>query len=261
MTTVWGEWGIMAAPGMIDSGRIISRGFGALGKNFPAFFGAALLLTGLPAFALQYLLVSQFFADSAFDSNVTAYGVGWLISWILGAFLQGILVRATVLHLAGQSAEIGQSILTALRLFLPIVAISFLVFLCAILGLILLIVPGVMFYIAMIVAIPALIEEKAGVFGSMGRSFRLTRGSWLPIFALSVIYVMFAVSVATLFSLVFGVRNFGMGYNDPMLAAAVSALTTTVTSMVAGAMIASLYIELRSVKEGATTDDLASIFA
>ena len=33
------------------------------------------------------------------------------------------------------------------------------------------------------------------------------------------------------------------------------------TALVGAVMIASLYIELRSVKEGATTDDLASIFA
>ena len=85
----------------------------------------------------------------------------------------------------------------------------------AMVGAVLLIVPGVMFYIAMSVAVPALIEERAGVFGSMRRSYRLTRGSWLQIFVLLILYLIFRPCVSTVFSLAFGVRNFGFGYNDP----------------------------------------------
>lgn len=246
---------------MIDSGRVMSRGFGALGKNLPKFLGAAALLTGVPTFVIQYVTVSAFVRGEAIGYDSPVFWVTVVVPWLLGALLQGILVRATVLHLAGQGADIVHSSVTALGLILPIFAISLLTALGAGLGLLLLIVPGVILYIALIVAVPALIEERAGVFGSLRRSFRLTRGSWLQIFVLLVLYAILAAVIWTVFGLALGVQNFGAGYNDPLMAAAANAFGATVTATIGGAMIASLYIELRSVKEGATTDDLASIFA
>ena len=245
---------------MIDSGRVIGRGFRVVGDNFLPFAVAAFLLTGLPAGAIQYWVQNSLLQREMLESLHWSYLGLWLITWVLGALLQGTLVRATVLDLADQDMELGQCLVTALGLTLPIMAISVIVFLGVLVGSILLIVPGVMLYCAMSVAVPALIEERAGVFGSIGRSWRLTRGSWLQIFVLLILYLIFWAVVSTVFGLAFGVRNFGTGFNDPTMAAICNALTATVTSTVGAVMIASLYIELRSVKEGATTDDLASIF-
>ena len=72
---------------------------------------------------------------------------------------------------------------------------------------------------------------------------------------------MLAGVLWTIFGLAFGVQNFGFGYNHPVMAAGAHGFGSTFAAMIGGVMIASLYIELRSVKEGATTDDLASIFA
>lgn len=249
------------APVLIDSGRVIGRGFGALGRNILPFLGAALLLTGLPTFFIQYASVSASVSGQEAGPESWLFWASMLAPWLLGALLQGILVRATVFDLAGQGADIVRSSATALGLFLPIFAISLLTGLGLVIGLILLVVPGVMFYIMMIVAVPALIEERAGIFGSMRRSYRLTKGNWLQIFVLVILYALLAAVILTILGLALGVRNFGIGDNDPLMAAAASGLGSTATAMIGGAMIASLYIELRSVKEGATTDDLASIFA
>lgn len=251
----------MAEPGMIDSARVMRRGFRVFGENFVPFTVVALLLTGLPAAAAQYVTASAALRGDAVAFNSFFYWGSLLVSWLFGSLLQGILVRATVLDLADAEMELGQCIVTALGLILPIFAISFLVFVGSMLGVFFLIVPGVMFYIAMIAAIPALIEERAGVFGSMKRSYRLTRGSWLQIFVLLVLFAIFAAIVWTIFSLAFGVGNFGQSFNHPVMAAGAAGFGSTITAVVAGTMIASLYIELRSVREGATTNDLASIFA
>jgi hypothetical protein len=246
---------------MIDSGRVMGRGFRVFGDNFVPFTILAILLVGLPAFGVQYLTVSALLQGQALTPDSPLYWVTLIVPWVLGALLQGILVRATVLDLADAEMELAQCTVTALGLVLPIAAISLLVFLGSMIGLLLLIVPGTMFYIAMIVAIPALIEERAGVLGSMKRSYRLTRGSWLQIFVLLVLYLIFAAVVWTVFGLAFGVSNFGVGFNHPVLAAGAQGFSSTFAAAIGAVMIASLYIELRSVKEGATTDDLASIFA
>lgn len=246
---------------MIDSGRVIGRGFRVVGDNFLPFGVAALLLTGLPSGAVQYWALGSMVQGQMADTFQWYYLGFWLLTWVLGALLQGTLVRATVLDLADQEMELGQCLVTALRLALPILAISILVFLGVVVGTLLLIVPGVMLYCALSVAVPALIEERAGVFGSIGRSYRLTRGSWLQIFVLLILYLIFWTAVSTVFSVAFGVQVFALDADNPAMAAICSALTATVTSTVGGVMIASLYIELRTVKEGATTDALASIFA
>ena len=250
-----------AEPASIDSGRILSRGFEALGHNFAAFFGFALVLAGLPAFALQYWGLTLPLFDEG-DSGAALRALGMVVaSTVPAALLEGILVRETALYLAGRPPRPGASIAAGLRLFLPILAISFLATIGFVVGLILLIVPGVIFYIMTIVAIPALVEERGGIFGSLKRSFRLTRGSYLPIFVLLVMYAIFAAAVTAACGLLFGIRNFGWDDADSLMSALASGLGTTVITTVNAVMVASLYIELRTVREGATADDLASIFA
>lgn len=248
-----------AEPGTIDSGRILSRGFAALGRNLAAFFGLALVLAGLPTFVIQYWGLDLFGEG---DSGASLRTLGMLaVSTVPAALLEGILVRETALYLAGRSPRPGASLAIGLQLFLPILAISLLATIGIIVGLVLLIVPGVIVYIVTIVAIPALVEERGGVFASLRRSFRLTRGSYLQIFVLLVMYAIFAAAVSTLFGLLFGVRNFGWDDADLLMTALASGLGTTVISTVEAVMVASLYIELRTVREGVTADDLASIFA
>jgi len=256
-----GFGGTMAEPGMIDSARVMRRGFRVFGENFVPFAGVALLLTGLPSAAAQYLAASAVLRGEPTGVESLLYLGTLLVSWLFGSLLQGILVRATVLDLADAELELGRCIVTALGLILPIFAISFLVFLGSAIGSIFLIVPGAIFYIAMIAAIPALIEERAGVFGSMKRSHRLTRGCWLQIFVLLVLFMIFSLFVWSIFSLAFGVSLFVPGSDQPVMAAGAAGLGSTITAVVASTMIASLYIELRAVREGATTNDLASIFA
>lgn len=246
---------------MIDSARVMSRGFRVLGDNLLPFMTVSILLTGLPTAAAAYLSTSAVLRGELLGWGSPLFWATMLVGWLFGALLQGILVRATVLDLADVEMELGQCVVTALRLIVPIFAIWLLTFLGGVIGMILLIVPGVMFYIAMTAAIPALIEERAGIIGSMKRSYQLTRGSWLQIFALLVIYLIFAAVVWTILGLIFGVNNFGQGFNHPVMAAGANGFGSAITAVVAGVMIASLYIELRSVKEGATTNDLASIFA
>ncbi len=250
-----------AEPARIDSGRIMSRGFEALGRNFAAFLGLSLALAGLPAFAIHLWVIGRILPGGDPDLVPFWWLATTLASWVLAALLQGILVRETALHLAGRPAQRGASIAAGLRLFLPILAISVIVAIGAVVGLALMIVPGVIFYIMMIAAVPALVEERRGVFGSLARSYRLTGGCWLPIFVLLVIYAIFAAVVSTVFGLLFGVRNFGWDDSDPLMSAIASGLGSTMIAMVGATMVAALYIELRTVKEGATPDDLATIFA
>ncbi len=47
---------------------------------------------------------------------------------------------------------------------------------------------------------------------------------------------------------------------DPLLAATTAGIGNALNSVISAVMLAALYVELRTVREGATTDDLAAIF-
>ncbi|HYI47701.1 MAG TPA: hypothetical protein VEX35_04475 [Allosphingosinicella sp.] len=254
----------------VDVGRVIGRGFEALKSNFLGFFATALLLAGLPAFLTQYLVLSAIEPmDPAFVFSPVFWGGaagGIFVTVFAGALLQGVLVRSTILHLSGRDVDLGASVLFGLRLILPIIGVTICVGVLVTLGLVLLIFPGVMIYCALIVSIPALVEERRGVFGSIGRSRELTRGSRWQVFLLLVLFWIFSSIISAILGAVTGVT---MGISslgtpvmpDPILAGTVSALTGSLTAVIVAVVLAALYVELREVKEGATPGDLADVFA
>lgn len=253
----------------VDVGRVLGRGFEALKDNFLGFFAVALLLAGVPAFLTQYLTISAIEPmDPSFLFSWVFWGgaIGGLFVTLLAyALLQGVLVRSTILHLSGREVDLKAGMVFGLKLILPIIGVTICVGFLVGLGIVLLVVPGVMIYCAMSVSIPALVEERRGVFGSMGRSRDLTRGSRWQVFLLLVLLWIFSTIISAVFGVITGVT---MGFTpvgepvmpDPILAGTVNAIASSLTSVIAAVVLAALYVELREVKEGATTNDLADVF-
>lgn len=249
----------------IDIGRVISRGFSAIAGLAVPFAAASILLVGLPTFLGQYLLLetigdlnpATFGSVEAFTaSSLPYYWLSWLLTVIAGYLLQAALVRSTILHLSGRAADLRGSIGIALRLLLPMVGLAILSTFLVGLGFILFVVPGVIAYIMLIVAVPALVEERRGVLASMRRSRHLTKGSRWRIFALILLFLMvyFAVSAPLA-----GIASLD-GEGSLMFTAVATSITTAATSLLASVMLAALYLELRVAKEGASGDALAAIF-
>lgn len=258
----------------IDIGRVIGRGFEALRAHFFPFFAVAALLAGAPAFFMQYwMLTGAATADLDYILSLAYWApiLGSLLAtMVAGALLQGVLVRSTILTLSGREADLSHSVMLALRLLIPIVLVSIVIAVLTVIGFMFLIVPGVMIYCAFIVTVPALIEERRGIFGSMQRSRDLTRGSRKRVFVLLVVFWVFSVIISGLLNAVSGVSPMGAGMSpngaypelpDPILAGTMAAIGSGLSSVIVAVLTAALYVELRTVKEGATTDDLAAIFA
>ena len=239
----------------IDIGMVVQRGFSVIGRNAVGFLIVSLLLAGLPVFLIQFLVAAQ--ADAANVAGLFVYPVLWLVSVVFGCLLQATLVRSSILTLDGQEPDVAGSLIGALGLVLPLIGLSILTYVGILLGLMLLIVPGIMLYIAWIVAVPVLIQEEIGVLASLKRSAELTRGSRWRIFGLICIYVV-AYAILAGVGTVAGVAAI---QGSPLAFAGTQALVSSLAALLASAMIASLYIELRTVREGATSQGLAAIFA
>ncbi len=242
----------------IDIGRIFGRSFQVLGKFALPFIAASLILSAVPGYFLQ-----SWMADSLDPTNPLAlftsplYYGSLLVGIIGGALLQAILVRASVQHLSGKPVDIGETFATSLRYIVPLIVMSILIGIGVFIGLIFLIVPGVILYLMWAVAVPVMVEENAGIIDSMKRSAALTSGSKLMIFVLFLL-------IGILSFLLIAVLTLGAGFGGDMNLSTMEligqAVAGAVSALISSAVVAALYVELRTVKEGASLEGLAAVF-
>jgi hypothetical protein len=240
----------------LDIGRTIQRGLEAIGNHLAGYLGLALLLSGMPAFlAEQYLLGGLAEGDIDLFLSPLFWG-SILLTLLSGTLLQACVVRSAILDLSGRPADLAGSLAQSLRLLLPLIGLTILSAIVTTVGFMLLIVPGVILYIMLIVSVPVLVEERLGIIDSMGRSRELTRGSRWQIFGLLLLFILFYAIIAFLLGSVIG----ALGLEDRLASAVIQGITAMATALFGAALSASIYVELRTVKEGATTESLATIF-
>jgi hypothetical protein len=245
----------------LEIGRVIQQTFAVLGRNFVSFFVLALILTGVPTLVMGLLQTAAMRADSVASwSWVLVTG---LISGVMALVLQGALIFGTVNDLNGRRVSVTDSLTIGLRNFLGLFAVGLLYGLAVVLGLFLLIVPGLIVAVTWSAAVPALIAERVGILDTFGRSAELTRGNRWRIFGLFVVYALVFLVITMVVALVAGVASFvagawAAGHNPVELVTSV--ISNVLSGLIGATGAAVLYTELRRVREGATPDALASVF-
>ena len=245
----------------IDAGRVLGRAFETLKANFLLFYVIAILLAGLPGFFNAYLAYAH---DDTTDPNpyLSIEYWGSLLGWFLGiALLQAVLARATILHLSGRRQDPAGSVMLVLRLLPPLTGLSFYVLFLILIGLICLIIPGIMIYCALMVVVPALVEERRGLMGSIDRSRELTRGSRFQIFLVALLFWIFSFVISGVVGVISGDPWWSTAPSpNPLLSAAADGFAASLNELICAVTIATLYVELREVKEGAGAEQLTGVF-
>jgi hypothetical protein len=246
-------------------GRVFNRAFATIGANPLTMFGISFLFGALPSVVLKALLQSPRATQTLpFSSTALLLTAG--VALLTLAF--NFLARATVAYSDGHPVSFAESALAGLRKILPLFGLAILLGLIVIFGLALLIVPGIILYVILSVATPALVEENSGIFGAFGRSAALTKGARWNIFALElvvlVIYWIISAVVGVLFLALIGFQNFanaaqGQGGLSIGLIA-VSAVSSTLVITIISTIQTSLYVELRNWKDGPAAEALTDIF-
>ncbi|MER9214943.1 hypothetical protein NKI54_23205 [Mesorhizobium sp. M0663] len=255
-------------PEKFEIGRVFNNSFAVISRNAGLYFGLAALFSGLPALVL-HLWNRAHLEDMAIGDpgnpamadpsallrdSLLSFALAMLY-FVLSLLLQSALVRATIEDLSGKRPTFGDCIQIAIRYLLPTLGIGLLVVLGAGLASIALLVPGIILWLGWCVAVPVLIQERLGVFGSMSRSRALTKGSRWPLFGLFLILIIIAMVIQSV--MVGAVVLFG----GTIIADVAGALVSTISSMVLSVATAVSYVELRQVKEGTSVEDLAEIFS
>lgn len=254
----------------VSGGRVFERVIATIRHNPGPTIGLAFLFGAVPGLLTTLVMRQAQTPELMLDPD---FRIGFLaltflsvvLGLIISALTQAALTRATVAESEGRKASMGESIAAGVRVLLPLIILSILLAVGVMIGFVFLIVPGVILYCMWAVAVPALVEERRGVFGSFGRSRELTRGARWKVFGilLVVLVVYWLLSAA---SGIFMVSS--ADFADPQAAfqmpigfIIVSLLVGTLVNLFWGMVLASLYVELRDWKDGPGTEHLEQIFA
>jgi hypothetical protein len=258
--------------GTFGIGRVIARTFGVTGQNFIAFFLLA-LIARLPLLPLQLLEISkaqpgltsqQAMALAFTPASILTGLAGLLLALIMSFVLQAALVHGTIVSLNGRKASLADCLGTGLRVFFPVVGISFLVSWGAILGFLLFVVPGIMLIVRWVVAVPVRVAEGPGILSAMGRSAELTHGHRWAIFGTMFLFVLMLFGLELLLLPLAAVASLSpaiQGHTLLLVNLGLSTLVSALGSMVGAVLVASIYYELRTIKEGIGPEQLAAVFS
>ncbi len=253
----------LAAAERFDMGRVVNRAFGVIGRNLPLFLMLAVLLRFIPALLLRAFMTSAIRTPGAgLATAFTLMGTG-LFSIFLSYLMQATVNYATVTDLDGQRPVFAKSLMIGLKYALPLLLMAIVSVIAIYAGLILLLVPGLILALMWSVATPAMVSEGLGVFASLGRSRALTKGHRWAIFGLLLVVALLTFVPLLLVPLLSGAFSNPAAYQASPFGPAqiINAGLSMLVSMLFAVIIAAIYVELRTIKEGATPESLAQIFA
>lgn len=257
----------MTLDARLDIGRVISRMFSAIGANLLPFLILATLLAGIPAVLVN--LGTGYLARLILESSqytpllpLLPLAIG-LVAAIPAYILMGAVTHGSLVFYNGGQASLGESLATGLRSSIPLIGVGVVASFATGFAFLLLVIPGLLLLTRWAVAAPAVVAERKGVFGSLERSKDLTEGNRWRIFALILIYGLVSMLIGAIVALpevALGAASAGPLAEMSPLGMAITFVATILNSVIASAGAASLYFELRTIKEGASSAELAAIF-
>lgn len=243
-----------------DVGQVFERTFGAIGANGLSLLLVAVVLVGLPQAALVWGQTQLIGGPDLVATGLLVGGVAFVVSIICNVVMQGVVTHAVVADLQGRRAPVGESVTVALRSFWGLLAVGIVSGLAIMLGLIVLIVPGILIFLMWFVAGPVIVAERAGVWKAFQRSRDLTRNHRWWLLLLAVVYVLLSWVIALVVGMI-GMAVSGFQADDGLnfVTLVFGPFAQAITTLLWSAIVAATYVELRTVKEGGG-QTIASIF-
>ncbi len=245
-------------------GDILSEAFELYRANYVVLWQIVAVVV-VPLTILQYYLTDSALAlkkrtietalgkftvtttSTSFGRTVLLLFVGGLIAALITQVLTGAIARAAAGTLVGETLTVGGAFEYGFARLWSILLVGLLVALAVVVGLILLVIPGIIAAVMFSVALPALVVEGKRGTEAMRRSWDLVSGHfWHVLGAYIVAFLIAGVVNAMLAALFQG------WFLSGVAAAGGSILTTPFTALVA--ML--IYLDVRVRTEGLTEDRL-----
>jgi hypothetical protein len=273
-TTPWGGGAPPAAPSPrveITVGSLVSRTFSTWWSHVGAFTGM-LLLVYLPIFG--FAAVTAGVTAAAKRGGQPPDFSGPLLFGIIAVILvlslfslvaMGGITHGSLEHLAGRPVTFGAMLRAGGRRFWPLFLVGLAAWVLIMLGMMVLIVPGILVGLALAVSYPIVMsEEPEGTSAAMKRSMALTKGSRGTLFGTFVVVFLAAWSASLVAQLVttFAAAAAGGSAAGPIAIVGLlfSVVVQTAMSSLMTVTTAVAYHDLRVAKEGVDTGQLAKVF-
>ncbi|MEX1994457.1 MAG: hypothetical protein WD929_07325 [Steroidobacteraceae bacterium] len=220
------------------------------------------LIGGLiSAIPLGYLLMSGMIGDPAAKAQ-SLISVGYWISILVMLPLSMILYAACILQ--GESIAqdhrygVGKCIGFVVPRVITLIAAFILYSIAIVLGLVLLVVPGLILMLSLYMFLPAIVLDGKGIIESLQYSHSLVWGNWWRTAAVATIAIIIIYVLVILVGLVFGLVLIVTGF-DPVIAFLIEAAVTVLAGLLITPLFIALYLEMyRDLKMRKTGGDLAA---
>jgi len=253
-----------------DFGRVGNQISSLISRNFVPFVTISALLSGIPTFliAIFQMMMRPDAAtglSSGAASGMVVIGLVLAIAAILPAFvLQATLTRASIDDLSGKPVSVPAALQTGIANLFPLFGLAILVGLGVGIGMMLLVIPGLILATCWLVASPALVVEKLGIFQAMQRSLDLSRGHRWALFGMIVLFYILIVVVGMIVGLIVtgtvGLQAMMASQSGGIFFGIVNGIAQTFVVMLSTVGVAAIYFELRRIKEGVDVTSLATVF-
>jgi hypothetical protein len=220
----------------LDTARVFERIFQVYGEQFTLLIPAALVLF-IPVAIINGLVLA--------GGGGLAFLISAAVSLIATYWYQGMVVEAVRDILDGRRDQTVGGLFSAASPFIgPLIGAGILAGIGIVIGLILLIVPGLFLLTIWAVIVPVIVIEHTGVMASFGRSRALVRGNGWQVFGVIVVLFLLQLVVGGLLSALGGSLS-----DDSFAGYAVADLIGRVLIVPLGAIAATImFVELRRQK-------------
>ncbi len=173
-----------------------------------------------------------------------AAGIGAAIAIIINSILQAATMRGAALASLGEPVDISDSYRWGMRRFGSVLLVAVLIGLGVLGGLILLIIPGIIFLVLWSVSIPAVVVEGKRGTEAMRRSWQLVRGHFWFVLGVVVVAAIITSVVSSIFSAIAG--------ESDILALILNTVGQIITAPFSALVTVVLYLDLRTKTENLT---------
>jgi MFS family permease len=233
-------------------GGVLNRTLSVLSRNFLTFF-IVTAIAGLPT-----IVLSQSMALSGTNRSAAAlFGLlvlGGFLAIVLYTLSQAIVLYGAFQDMRGRSVSLAESLQVGLRRFFPIIGVAISVSFAVMVGLMLFLVPGLIWLSMWFVATPVCVVEKLGPFQSMGRSADLTKGHRWKIFGLMLLLFLISAVASSMIGAISAVVG------GPILELIASVIWNGIWGAFYAVAAVVTYHDLRVAKEGVDIEQIASVF-
>ncbi len=211
----------------LSTGEIITQGFSLFREQFPRivvplFFGALIAALVRVLFAIQTAALTQQLTSFR-NITVNETNAGRILSLAVQSLSYTVL-EALVLFIisvpffamafkvaydssSGKTPSLKDGFFVGFNLLPSLLIAGFIVGILVSIGLVLLVVPGIIFVIMFLMFIPAIALENESSLGSLGRSRHLVSRRWGSVFLVGLVAFIISIVLNTLFGNIFGFLN------------------------------------------------------